>query len=146
MRGRSASSKVRIQQQVIRAHRARISHRVAGHKMERCLSSTSCSALFGAFSVRTMLGAPWLVFYPSARTCSLERSSGYAPRSRAGADGETTGASITPPGEKCRLAIAPAGICQELRPTVDRNLNRSFVSSREFGYEGDLLRSGFGQA
>ena len=51
-----------------------------------------------------MLGAPWLVFSPSARTCSLEWCSGYALRSRARPEAEnpapscTLEKSATPPG------------------------------------------------
>ena len=38
---------------------ARISHQVAEHKVEKCLSLTSCGALFGVFRGQTVLGAPW---------------------------------------------------------------------------------------
>ena len=51
---------------------ARIAHQDAEHKVEKYLSLTSCGAWFGVFRVQTVLGAPWLVFSPSARTCSLE--------------------------------------------------------------------------
>ena len=42
-----------------------------------------------------MLGAPWLVFSASARTCSLEWCSGYALRSRAPAEAENPAPSCT---------------------------------------------------
>ena len=48
----------------------RISHQDAEHKVEKCLSLTSCGALFGVFRVQTVLGAPWFVFSASLRTCS----------------------------------------------------------------------------
>ena len=38
---------------------ARISQQVAEHKVEKCLSLTSCGALFGVFRGQTVLGAPW---------------------------------------------------------------------------------------
>ena len=38
---------------------ARISHQGAEQKVEKCLSLTSCGALFGVFRVQTVLGAPW---------------------------------------------------------------------------------------
>ena len=60
---------------------ARISHQDAEHKVEKGLSLTSCGALIGVFRAQTALGAPWLVFSASARTCSLEWCSGYALRS-----------------------------------------------------------------
>ena len=41
------------------------------------------------------LGAPWLVLFPSARTCSLDRRNRYALRSRARAEGK-----ITAPGSR----------------------------------------------
>ena len=66
----------------------RISHQDAEYKVEKCLSLTSCGALFGVFRVQTVLGAPWLVFSASLRTCSLEWCSGYALRSRARAEAE----------------------------------------------------------
>ena len=40
---------------------ARISHRVAGHQLGKCLPIASCSAFWGAFRVRTALGAPGIV-------------------------------------------------------------------------------------
>ena len=74
---------------------ARISHQVAEHNVEKCLSLTSCGALFGVFRVQIVLGAPWLVFSPSARACSLEWCSGYALRSRARAEAENPAPSCT---------------------------------------------------
>ena len=38
---------------------ARISHQVAEHNVEKCLSLTSCGALIGVVWVQTALGAPW---------------------------------------------------------------------------------------
>ena len=59
------------------------------------MSLTSCGALLGVFRVQTVLGAPWLVFSASARACSLERSSGYALRSRARPEAENPAPSCT---------------------------------------------------
>ena len=73
----------------------RISHQDAEHYVEKCLSLSSCGALYGVFRVQTVLGAPWLVFSPSARTCSLEWCSGYALRSRAHAEAENPAPSCT---------------------------------------------------
>ena len=81
---------------------ARISHQDAEHKVAKYLSLTSCGALFGVFRVHTVLGAPWLVFSASARTCSLDRSSGYALRSRARAEAEN-------PAPRSRPLVRNAG-------------------------------------
>ena len=37
----------------------RISHQDAEHYVEKCLSLSSCGALYGVFRVQTVLGAPW---------------------------------------------------------------------------------------
>jgi len=67
---------------------ARIPHQAAEQTVEACSSLTSCSALLEGFSVPTVLGMPWLVLFPSAHPCSLDRSDRYALRSRARAEGE----------------------------------------------------------
>ncbi len=74
---------------------ARISHQDAEHKVEKCWLLTSWGALIGVFRGQTVLGAPWLVFSPSARTCSLEWCSGYALRSRARPEAENPAPSCT---------------------------------------------------
>ena len=51
--------------------------------------------LFDVLRVQTALGVPWLVLFPSARTCSLERSPRYALRSRARAEGKIPAPSCT---------------------------------------------------
>ena len=79
----------------MRGQLARISHQVAEHTVEKCLSLTSCGSLFGVFRVQTVLGVPWLVFSPSTRTCSLEWCSGYALRSRARPEAENPAPSCT---------------------------------------------------
>ncbi len=48
----------------------RISHRVAGWIMKECLSSVRYWSFFQGMRVQTALGVLWLVFFPSARTCS----------------------------------------------------------------------------
>ena len=59
-----------------------------------------------------MLGALWLVFFPSARTCSLDRRNRYALRSRARAEGKNPAPLSRPPvrnaGSASR-AVPPAG-------------------------------------
>ncbi len=71
--------------------------------MKGRLSSMPYLPGFEGMQLQTVLGALWLALFPSARTCSLERSSGYALRSRARAEGKTACAIITPPGEKYGL-------------------------------------------
>ena len=84
--------------------RARISHRVAAYIMKKSFSSPGYWSCSDGLLLHTVLGAPWLVFSASARTCSLEGSDRYALRSRARAEGKIRCAMITPPGEKCGLA------------------------------------------
>ena len=78
-----------------RAPLTRISHRVAGYIIEVRLSSALYGAYFDVLRVQTALGVPWLVLFPSARTCSLERSPRYALRSRARAEGKIPAPSCT---------------------------------------------------
>ncbi len=56
---------------------ARISHQDAEHKVEKCLSLTSCRALFGVFRVQTALGAPELAW---DRTPGMIAAAAYAAR------------------------------------------------------------------
>ena len=70
------------------ANVARISHRVAAHIMNKSLASTGYWSYIDGLRILTVLGAPWLVFSPSARTCSLASSARYVLRSRARAEDE----------------------------------------------------------
>ena len=47
--------------------------------------------------IQTALGVLWLVFFPSARTCSFARSPRYALRSRARAEGKNPAPLSRPP-------------------------------------------------
>ena len=75
----------------------RISHRAAGTIMKNRLSSIPYWPLLEGMRVQTALGPPWLVLFPSARTCSLERSPRYALRSRARAEGKIPAPLSRPP-------------------------------------------------
>ena len=61
------------------------------------LFSATCWFDCDALRLHTVLGALWLVLFPSARTCSLERSPRYALRSRARAEGKIPAPSSRPP-------------------------------------------------
>ena len=62
----------------MRGQLARISHRVAEHTVEKCLSLTSCGSLFGVFRVQTVLGVT-----PPGEKCGLEFSIELDPHRRA---------------------------------------------------------------
>ena len=71
-----------------RVKRARISHRVAGCIMRSRLFAAACGSYRDGLRLHTVLAAPWLVLFSSARACSLDRSARYALRSRARAEGK----------------------------------------------------------
>ena len=79
-----------------------------------------------------MLCVPWLVFSPSARTCSLERSSGYALRSRARPEAEN-------PAPSCTLekSARPLGIVEDWR--VDCRVRWLFRRFRFGPQSGSLI-------
>ena len=56
----------------------RRSHQVAERMMKMIMSSGICRFLVAVSRAQTALGAPSLVFSPSARTCFLNRSPCYA--------------------------------------------------------------------
>ena len=64
--------------------------------MEKNLFFTTYRPIAKVSRGQTALGAPSLVFSPSARTCSLKRSYHYAHRSRARAEGENPARSSRP--------------------------------------------------
>ena len=68
---------------------ARISHRDAFYIRKGSLSSLPYLdwAQLKGLRIQTALGMSWLGLFPSARTCSLERSDRHALRSRARAEG-----------------------------------------------------------
>ena len=77
---------------------ARISHQAAPEIVRNHLFLMRYRSSSRAQNKQTVLGMPWLVFFPPARTCSLDRRNRYVLRSRARAGEKKSCAMIMPPG------------------------------------------------
>ena len=89
-------------------------------------------ACFEGMGEQTALGALWLVFFPSARTCSLEWCSGYALRSRARAEGKNPAPFSRPPVRNAgsRRFWEGYNLAGEMHPVQRNSLRCAFRPSR----------------